>query len=329
MKTMYRKFLYVLILLPFLAFAQGGAVSGTVTDGATGMPLPGVNIIVKGTTNGATTDFDGNYTLSRLTNGDAIEFSYIGYVTSTSSYNGQTRINVTLEEDTGLLEGVTLVAIGYGTVQKRDLTGAVTQISTKDFNKGANVTAENLLNGKVAGLSINTSGAPGSGSEIRIRGGASLNASNDPLIVIDGLPISNQGVAGSTSILSSINPNDIESISVLKDASATAIYGLRGANGVIIINTKRAGKTLQVEFNTQYGSGRRFNEVDVLSSNQYRDLLLGPVTGIDPVTQQPIRQGGIGTPAEIANIGNANTNWQDEIYRRTDFIDSNLSIRGS
>lgn len=329
MKTMYQKFLYVLILLPFLAFAQSGTVTGVVTDGATGMPLPGVNIIVKGTTNGTTSDFDGNYTISRLNNGDVLDFSYVGYVSKSVNYTGQRTVNVVLEEDAGLLEGVTLVAIGYGAVQKRDLTGAVTQVSAKDFNKGANVTAENLLNGKVAGLSINTSGAPGSGSEIRIRGGASLNASNDPLIVIDGLPITNANVTGSTSVLSSINPNDIESITVLKDASATAIYGLRGANGVIIINTKRAGKTLQVEFNTQYGTGRRFNQIDVLSGDQYRDLILGPVTGVDPVTQQPIRQGGIGTPAEIANIGNANTDWQREIYRRTDFMDSNLSMRGS
>ncbi|MFN4199484.1 MAG: carboxypeptidase-like regulatory domain-containing protein, partial [Flavobacterium sp.] len=224
MKTMYQKFLYVLILLPFLAFAQSGTVTGVVTDGATGMPLPGVNIIVKGTTNGTTSDFDGNYTISRLNNGDVLDFSYIGYISKSVNYTGQRTINVTLEEDAGLLDEVTLVGVGYGTVRKRDLTGSVTQVSAKDFNKGANVTADNLLNGRVAGVTINAGGgAPGATPTIRIRGGSSLLANNDPLVVVDGLPMD-------VGVLNRINPNDIESFSILKDASATAIYGTRASN---------------------------------------------------------------------------------------------------
>jgi len=313
MKTMYKKFLYVLILLPFMAYAQGGTVSGTVTDGATGMGLPGVNIIVKGTSNGATTDFDGNYSLSRLNNGDVIEFSYIGYISKSVNYTGQNKIDVNLQEDSGLLDEVTLVAVGYGAVRKRDMTGSVTQISAKDFNKGANVTADNLLNGRVAGVTINAGGGSlGARPEIRIRGGSSLAASNDPLVVVDGLPMS-------VDVLNRINPNDIESFSILKDASATAIYGTRASNGVILITTKKGGKTLEVEYNTQYGSGTKFNTIETFNADQFRNF----IGGIDA---NPAL-----FPGQVLSdrLGNANTNWQEEIYRRTDFIDNNLSLRGS
>jgi TonB-dependent starch-binding outer membrane protein SusC len=288
------------------------ALKGTVTDKASGQPLPGVNVIVKGTTNGATTDFDGNFTLSKLKSGDVIEFSFLGFKTVSVTYTSQSTLSVSLEEDSTLLDEVTLVSVGYGTVKRKDATGSVTTVSTKDFNKGANVTAENLLNGKVAGVTINTSGAPGSGSEIRIRGGASLLASNDPLIVIDGLPLDNRTGEGSTSVLASLNPNDIESFTVLKDASATAIYGSRASNGVIIITTKRAGKSLQVEYNFQYGTGRKFNKVDVFSANEFRALI-----------------NDVGTQDMINRLGTANTDWQEEIYRRTDFVDNNLSLKGN
>ena len=311
MKTISKKLLFLLLLLPLSVLAQS-TVSGVVSDKSSGQPLPGVNVIIKGTSKGTTTDFDGKYVLSNVTSGEVIEFSYVGFTTQDVPYASQKTINVSLEEETAKLDEVVLV--GYGAVKKKDATGSVTQVTTKDFNKGANVTAESLLNGRVAGVTINQSGAPGSGSEIRIRGGSSLLASNDPLIVIDGLPVSNSTGEGATSILSSINPNDIESFTVLKDASATAIYGSRASNGVIIITTKRAGKNLQVDYNFQYGSGKKFNQVDVYNADQFRTIINTEFEG---------------NAAVIGKLGSANTDWQDEIYRRTDFVDNNLSIKGN
>jgi iron complex outermembrane receptor protein len=310
MKTIYKKLLLLLLFLPAFVFAQN--VSGVVTDEASGQPLPGVNVIVKGTTNGVSTEFDGNYNLTNVSNGSVVEFSFIGYKTKDVAYTGQKQINIVMAEDMELLDEVVLVSVGYGTVRKRDATGAVTSISAKDFNQGVVATPENLLNGRVAGVTINAGGgAPGSGAQIRIRGGSSLSASNDPLIVLDGLPLDNSNGAGSTSVLASINPNDIESFSILKDASATAIYGSRASNGVIIINTKRAGKTLQVDYNFQYGSGQKFNKIDVFGADQFREY----------VTQN--------RPELADRLGTANTDWQEEIYRRTDFVDNNVSIRGN
>jgi TonB-dependent starch-binding outer membrane protein SusC len=310
MKTLQKKLLFFLLILPLGILAQS-TLNGTVLDGANSSPLPGANIIVEGTKNGATTDFDGKFTISNIKNGDVIIISYIGYKDQKITFNNQKNITITLEEDSKELKDV--VVIGYGTVKKKDATGSVSTLESKSFNKGTVVTAENLLNGKVAGVSINTGGgAPGSGAEIRIRGGSSLLASNDPLIVIDGLPISNSGAAGATSVLSSINPNDIESFTILKDASATAIYGSRASNGVILITTKKGGKQLSVDYNFQYGSGKKFNDIDVFSAQDYRNLI-----------------NNIGTPQQIAMLGDENTDWQDAIYRRTDFVDNNLSIKGN
>jgi TonB-dependent starch-binding outer membrane protein SusC len=303
MKTIYKKLLFLLLFLPFLAFSQS-QLSGVVTDESTGQPLPGVNVIVKGTSNGASTDFDGNFSLSNVSNGAVIEFTFLGYKSKTVNFTGQKVINVTMSEDMDVLDEV--VMVGYGSVKKKDATGSVSVISAKDFNKGANVTADNLINGKIAGVSINAGGGrPGEVPTIRIRGGSSLLANNDPLVVVDGLPMN-------TSVLASINPNDIESYSVLKDASATAIYGSRAANGVILITTKRGSKTLQVDYNIQYGSGNKFNTVEAFSADEYRNYVAR-----------------VGTPEQLARLGNANTNWQNEIYRRTDFIDNNLSMRGN
>jgi iron complex outermembrane receptor protein len=310
MKTLQKKLLLLLLMLPFGLLAQN-TLKGVVLDGSSSQPLPGVNILVAGTTNGTTTDFDGNFTLTNIKKGDKIVFSYIGFKDETLTYENQTTVTITLQENQQELKDV--VVIGYGTVKKKDATGSVSTITSKDFNKGTVVTAENLLNGKIAGVSINTGGgAPGSGAEIRIRGGSSLLASNDPLIVIDGLPISNSGVSGSTSVLSSINPNDIESFTVLKDASATAIYGSRASNGVILITTKKGSKELTVDYNFQYGSGKKFNDIDIFSAQDYRNLI-----------------NDIGTPQQIAMLGTANTDWQEAIYRRTDFVDNNLSIKGN
>ena len=306
MKTICKKLL-LLLLFPMSIFAQGN-LQGTVTDKA-GEPLAGVNVVVQGTKNGTATDFDGKFMLSNLKKGDVIAFTFLGYKNQTLSYTGQKEAKVVLEDETQSLQE--MVVVGYGSVKKKDATGSVSLITTKDFNKGANVTTENLLNGRVAGVTINTSGAPGSGSEIRIRGGASLAASNDPLIVIDGFPLEGKTNVGSTSFLASLNPNTIESISVLKDASATAIFGSRASNGVIMITTKKGGKDLQVEYNFQYGSGKIIDKVDVFSADEFRDLVAQKHSSL------------------VGKLGNANTDWQDEIYRRTDLVDNNLSLRGS
>jgi len=318
MKTISKKLLFLLLLLPLSVLAQS-TVSGVVTDKGSAQPMPGVNVIIKGTTKGATTDFDGKYLLSNVNNGDVIEFSYVGFKPVDVTYTSQKSIDVSLEEEAAKLEEVVLV--GYGTVKKKDATGSVVQVSTKDFNKGANVTAENLLNGRVAGVTINTSGQPGSGSAIRIRGGSSLGASNDPLIVIDGLPIG-EVAGGATSVLASINPNDIESFTVLKDASATAIYGSRASNGVIIITTKKGGKELAVEYNFQYGSGNVANKVDVFSSDDYRAM-------VEENRPQFLNRLGVD---DLNNPGEKiyyNTDWQDEIYRRTDLVENTLTVKGS
>jgi iron complex outermembrane receptor protein len=322
MKTIYKKLLFLLLLLPLNVLAQS-TLSGVVLDSKTNQPIPGVNVIVQGTQNGTSTDFDGKFQLSKLNSGVKIVFSFIGYNEEVVNFNDQKTISVSLVEEANLLQEV-VVQVGYGTVKKKDATGAVTTLTAEDFNKGSVVTAENLLSGKIAGVTINTSGAPGSGSEIRIRGGSSLSASNDPLIVIDGLPISNVGVNGASSILSSINPNDIATFTVLKDASATAIYGSRASNGVIIITTKKGSKKLSFDYNFQYGSGKAFNKIDVFSADEYRNVIFQqyPILNVTPselATNQGIR----------GQLGNANTDWQDEIYRRTDFVDNNLSVRGS
>ena len=310
MKTIYKKLLFLFLLLPFGALAQSTLI-GTVVDSKSNQPLPGVNVIVQGAQNSTTTDFDGKFQLGGVKSGDKVVFSFIGYDSQTVNFSGQKSVNISLNESANQLQEV-VVQVGYGTVKKKDATGSVAVLSTKDFNKGANVTAENLLNGKVAGLTINSGGgAPGTGTQIRIRGGSSLFASNDPLIVIDGLPIASSTNTGSTSFLGSLNPNDIESFTVLKDASATAIYGARASNGVIIITTKKGGKKLAVDYNFQYGSGKAYNQVDVFSADAYRDLIL----------QQ--------RPGDVSKLGTANTNWQDKIYRRTDYVDNNLSIRGN
>jgi len=264
-----------------------------------------------------------------LKSGDKVVFSFVGYTSQTITFSGQKTVSIILVESANQLQEV-VVQVGYGTVKKKDATGSVTAITAKEFNKGANVTAENLLSGRVAGLTINTGGgAPGTGSQIRIRGGSSLSASNDPLIVIDGLPVTNDSNVGATSVLASLNPNDIESFNVLKDASASAIYGARAANGVIIITTKRGGKKLSVDYNFQYGSGKIANKLDVMNSSQYTAFiqqyhptrfaelgLVNPNITDDPTT-------AINEAQQIYN-----TDWQEAIYRRTDFVDNNVSVRG-
>ena len=311
MKTIYKKLLILLLLLPLSILAQN-TVGGTVLDKVSGQPIPGVNVNVQGAANGVSTDFDGKYQLSNVKKGDKIVFSFIGYKNTVVDYVAQNSLNVSLEEDANQLKEV-VIQVGYGTVKKKDATGAVTVLTTKDFNKGPVTSADQMIQGKVAGLQIiNGGGSPGEGSTIRIRSGSSLNANNDPLYVIDGVPVAAGGVEGSRNPLSTINQNNIESISVLKDASATAIYGSRASNGVIIITTKKgkAGE-LQVNYNGNFQVSEITNKVDALSSTQFRDFVTAN-----------------GSAAQIALMGAADTNWQNEIYRTAIGTDHNVALSG-
>lgn len=303
----------LLMLFNVTAWAQQ-VITGTVTDAKDGSPVPGVTITVKGTTTSTQSDASGNFKINiNAPSANAVlVFSSVGFSSKEVAANGQTAISVSLAQFNQQLNEV--VVVGYGTARRRDLTGAVTVVSSKDFQKGAITTPEQLIAGKVAGVSItNNGGAPGSGSTIRIRGGASLNASNDPLIVIDGVPLDNNGIAGAGNPLALINPNDIETFNILKDASATAIYGSRASNGVIIITTKKgvAGKT-KINFNTQLQVANIARKVDVMSPSQFRDY----------VTKN-------GTQDYINMMGNANTDWQDEVYQTAIGNDNNLSFSGS
>lgn len=295
MKTFLNALLFCLIMVPTTLLAQT-TVSGTVTDKANAMPLPGVNVLVKGTSRGASTDFDGKFTLE-VNQGETIIVSYVGYKTQELIFNGQSSLDIALEEDAAQLDEVVL--IGYGSTTKQDATGAVEKVGDEDFNRGAIVAPQQLIAGKAAGVRITTGGgAAGEGGEIRIRGGASLSATNDPLIVIDGLPIDQRGGSqGSRNALNAINPADIEDFVVLKDASATAIYGSRASNGVILITTKKgsANQDFKLEYGLQASSRRVANKVDVLSAEQYRALASDP-------------------NFDSSTLGNASTDWQDEIY---------------
>lgn len=303
--------------------AQSGSVSGSIVD-SKGLPLIGANVVVKGTTNGTITDIDGNYLIPKVDLGQqVIVASFIGFASeeiAVTIANEQTvTINFTLIEDITTLDE--LVVIGYGTVKKSDATGSVVAIKSEDFNKGAISTPDQLITGKVAGVQITSGGgAPGSGQTIRIRGGASLNASNDPLIVIDGVPIDNYGISGLANPLSSINPNEIESMNILKDASAAAIYGSRGSNGVIIITTKKGkiGQPLKIEYQGSMSIYQNTKRVDVLNAAEFTDA----------VTQYANDK--FANPTEVTkHLGTANTDWQNEIFQTAIGTDHNVSVSGS
>lgn len=299
-------FIGLFLCFSIATFGQKLKIAGSVTDSATGISIPGVSVTVKGSNLGTTTDFDGKYNIQANQN-DVLVFSFMGYQKVETIAKSGT-INIKLIEDTQKLDEV--VVIGYGSTKIKDATGSVTSVTTKDFNKGNIVTPENLLAGRVAGLSITTGGQPGSGSTIRIRGGASLGASNDPLIVINGLPVDNNTIGGSRSILSSINPNDIESFSVLKDASATAIYGSRASNGVIIITLKKGTKTFSATLDMNMNVNTLAKKINVFTGNELRDLVS---------TQNPTL---------LPLLGTANTDWQKEIYRNSISSTINVSANG-
>ncbi|MDO5664890.1 MAG: TonB-dependent receptor [Bacteroidia bacterium] len=288
-------------------------VRGTIVD-TDGIPIIGANILLQGTTSGAVTDLDGNFTIQAPGNG-VLEISYIGYKPQTVSIDNRTNINIVLEEDTELLDEV--VVIGYGSVRKNDATGSVTAIKPDNINKGLVTNAQDMMTGKIAGVNVvSGGGTPGGGATIRIRGGASLSASNDPLIVIDGLAMDNDGIKGVANPLSMVNPNDIETFTVLKDASATAIYGSRASNGVIIITTKkgRAGSkpTIQYEGNMSLSNVKK--TIDVWSADQFRKY----ATDL---------YGGVNDEA-LSKLGNADTDWQSKIYQVAASTDHNISILG-
>ena len=303
------------IMMSSVLFGQQITVTGTVTDALEGITLPGVNVLIKGTTMGTTTNAVGEYSIN--VNPDAVlVFSFIGYFEQEISVNNRTIINVVLEVN--VMEIAEVVTIGYGTVKRDDLTGSVAAISAKDFNRGSITTAQDLLVGKTAGVVITTSdGAPGSGSTIRIRGGSSLNASNDPLIIIDGVPIDNSNVSGSANFLDFVNPNDIETFTVLKDASSTAIYGSRASNGVIIIETKKArqGSPLSVRYDGRTSIATPIRYTDVYSGDQMRQIAYDKLDLYGAETYQ--------------KLGAENTDWQDEIFRTAFSHDHNLSLSGS
>jgi len=282
------------------AFAQGGTVTGKVTDASDGSSLPGATVVIKGTTQGTVTDINGMYSIE-VTPDQVLEFSYVGYAPQSVTVQPNTTVNIALQLSAQSLQGV--VVIGYGTVKKSDATGSISVISSKDFNQGNITSAQDLLVGKSAGVVVTPAGgAPGSGATIRIRGGSSLNASNDPLIIVDGIPIDNANVSGSANILSFINPADIESFTVLKDASATAIYGSRASNGVILITTKksRVGSAFKLTYNGSVSISNPIKLLDVYSGDQVRQIAY---------------ERDIFTPESYTKLGSKNTDWQKEIFQ--------------
>jgi len=319
MKIIHKNMKVLLMLLGLmvsnLTIAQVISLSGRVTDSRTGEPLPGVSIVEKGTVNGTISNIDGDYSLS-VEKGKTVQFSYIGYKTSEFVVGETGSYNVALEVDTEQLEEV--VIIGYGQVKKEDATGSVIAVNSDDFNQGSNNSPQDLIVGKIAGVQITTEGGqPGSSATIRIRGGSSMSASNDPLIVIDGMPIDNREISGMSNVLSSINPADIESFTVLKDASATAIYGSRASNGVILVTTKKGkkGQDLRVNFDTKMSVGQIKETVDVLNGDEFRTLV--ETRAIDHPSVDPDL------------LGDASTNWQDEILQTAIGHDHNLGVSGS
>jgi TonB-dependent starch-binding outer membrane protein SusC len=324
---MVRKILFSLaffLATTFSLLAQTGNVNGKIVD-SNNEALIGANVVVKGTTIGTITNIDGNYVLQNIPVGQqTLVASFIGYVSQeipvTVTAGSSTEVNFKLAENVTALEE--LVVIGYGTVKKSDATGSVVAINAKDFNKGAISTPDQLITGKVAGVSIiSGGGAPGAGQTIRIRGGASLNASNDPLIVVDGLPLDNSsGISGLSNPLTSINPNDIESISVLKDASATAIYGSRASNGVIIITTKKGvkDKPIRVEYQGTFSINKIKKYIDVLTADEFRSAVNDYANIVSP-----------SDPSIVTNLlDSSNTDWQKEIYRTSYSTDHNVSVSG-
>ncbi len=301
------------LILSVTAFAQQITVNGNVKDAA-GEPIIGATVRVAGQTGGVITDYDGNFQI-QANSGATITVSFVGY--QDAQVAAAPRVNIVLIDDAQLLKDV--VVIGYGTVKKSDATGSVMSVEADQLNKGLATSPADLLQGKTPGVQITSnSGAPGAGSTIRIRGGSSLSASNDPLIVIDGLPISSTGISGGD-VLNTINPNDIESFSILKDASATAIYGSRASNGVILITTKKglAGSKPRVNIDMTATVKTVAKKVDVLQGDAFKDFFMA-------------NYGDNADAVEALGVNGVyyNTKWQDEIYRTAFAEEINASVTG-
>ncbi|MDO6792069.1 TonB-dependent receptor [Tamlana sp. 1_MG-2023] len=304
-----KKFLTVIVFMVSVSvFAQNKTVSGVIKDSG-GIPLPGANILEKGTTNGALTDFDGEFNISNLSENSILEISYVGFAKLEVPVQGKTRLNIVLEEDAAALEAV--VVIGYGTVKKKDLTGAVSTVDTDKAYLAPVASLDNGLQGRASGVQVTTaSGAPGASASIRIRGGNSITAGNDPLYVIDGFV----GVGD----LSSINPNDIESIQILKDASSTAIYGARGTNGVVLVTTKKGRKgKLSLNFRTSTGFQELPGKIDVQTGEEF-------ATFINNADSDP----SDGLPFDLNNLPGEETDWQDVMIQSAQITDHQLSVSG-
>ncbi len=319
------KILYVFVFLILQAgsylFAQELEIRGKVTSAEDGTALAFANIEVKGTTRGTVADIDGTFRL-KANKGDTLVVSIVGYARKEIAIVDQSFLSITLQPEARQLKAVEVVGIGYGEVKKTDATGAVTAISAKDFSNATITSPQELLVGKAAGVIVNTSsGEAGAGDQIRIRGGSSLLANNDPLIVVDNIPLSSGGISGMANPLSTIDPNDIESITILKDASATAIYGSRASNGVIIITTKKGtvkpGGKMQVRYTGSYSLATTAKTLSVFSGNQYRALIADRVANY-----------GL-TADALSQLGTANTDWQNQIYQVAPTTEHNISINHS
>lgn len=299
------------LLSPIGIFAADLSVKGHVKD-KTGFPIIGANVVHVGTTNGVITDIDGNFEFV-VPDTATLSVSYIGYLNQLVKASKKP-LTITLDENTVALDEA--VVIGYGAVKKSDATGSVIAIKPDKLNRGQTTNAQDMLSGKIAGVNVvSDGGTPGGGATIRIRGGSSLSASNDPLIVIDGLPMDNDGIKGVSNPLSTINPNDIESFTVLKDASATAIYGSRASNGVILITTKKGekGSAPRISYDGNVSISTKKGEVDVLTGDQFRSF-------VNELYKD--------RPEVIEKLGTANTNWQDEIFQTAFGTDHNLTVSG-
>lgn len=332
MKTIYKKLLFLLLLLPFCAIAQN-KIEGTVLDNVSGQPIPGVNVKIEGSATSASTDFDGKFQLNDVKPTDKLNISYMGYQTKSITVGNQKSLTIKLDEDSNQLKEV-VVQVGYGAIKKKDATGAVAVLSSKDFNKGAVISADQLIAGKVSGVVVTSSGgSPDSTTNIRIRGGSSLSASNNPLIIIDGVALDNITPAGSANPMSLVNPNDIETFSILKDASATAIYGSRASNGVILITTKK-GTSGEPQFSyTNITSIGYINKnIDMMDGTSFSKFIQSNfpaqtnLLGIDDPTTTAVDN--LAT-SQIEGRILSNTDWQKVIYRNAVSSDHNFSAKAN
>ncbi|MBI3585613.1 MAG: SusC/RagA family TonB-linked outer membrane protein [Ignavibacteriales bacterium] len=314
-------FVFLMIQTGSLLFAQELEIRGKVTSAEDRIELVGAYVLEKGTTNGTVTDINGEFRL-KVKKGAVLVISFVGFAKEEIQVLEQTYLNIALKLEVKQLQEVVVVGIGYGEVKKTDATGSITAISVKDFSKGTITSPQELLIGKAPGVIANSlGGAAGAGTKIRIRGGSSIQANNDPLIVIDNIPLESSGISGMANPLSTINPNDIESITILKDASATAIYGSRASNGVIIIKTKKASLAgeakMTLNYNGSFSLATSAKLLSVFTGDEFRALIANRVANY-----------GL-TSTALSRLGTANTDWQKEIYRTAPITEHNISISHS